>query len=406
MHPSPSTSEAGARLAPSRLKRRGLALGLALALGTAAQAAPLPEPTRDDEVVELLPAITLQRMPTTAAAPALNAAAAAEAARDAIGVARQTGDARYWGRAEAMLAPWWGRTDAPPDLAVLQATVLQGRHAFAPARAVLQSVLGRAPAHAQAWLDLAALDRVEARYAQAGLGCQAVARAGQAFYAQACALETASLQGRHAEAAQGLQRLMDGLPVRGAAAQRSWLGSLLAEALERAGRDAAARTAYAQSLADAPDLYTAIAFSDLLLRTGDARGAHKLLAPLPLTDAVLLRQALALRRLDDPQWRALRQELHSREAALDRRGDDPRLHERERALLALWLDDAPVRALPLAEQNLELQREPLDWWIGLESAARAGDAAALTRLRQRLAATGLQDVRLAAGALPDRWSRP
>ncbi|MDB5851151.1 MAG: hypothetical protein JWP29_4903, partial [Rhodoferax sp.] len=287
------------------------------------------------------------------------------------------------------------RPDAPVELAILQATVQQGRHAFGPARKVLEAALARAPDHAQGWLDLAALDRVEGNFPKALLACEAVARAGQRLYAQACNLETTSLQGQK-QASDGFRRLLAGLPSRGAESQHSYLNSLLAESDERAGRDAAARAAYTASLAAENDLYTVIAFSDLLLRIGDNRAVVKLLAGQPLTDAVLLRQALAQRRLNDPQWQATRTELHEREAALDRRGDDLNLHDRERALLALWLDDAPPRALELAQRNLQLQREPVDWLIALQSARAANDKAAHADLLRRVQAIGLQDARLAA----------
>ncbi len=386
-----------------RALRAAVLATAALWLGAACSAAPLlPLPTQDDEVIEVLTTITRSRpAPSPAAAapgPGSDPATAAAQAREAIGVARQTGDARYWGRAQAVLAPWWDQTQAPVDLAVLQATVQQGRHAFAPARAVLQAALARAPGHAQGWLNLAALERVEGRYGASLTACEAVARAGQDWYAQACRLETISLQGQHAQARTGLQALLAPLSPRADASRRAWLLSLRAEAEERAGDDAAARAAYTQSLAAEPDLYTAIAFSDLLLRTGQPDAAQRVLAPLARTDAVLLREALALRQMRDARWQTVRDELRAREQALDRRGDDLELHDRERALLALWLDDAPARALTLAQRNLDLQREPLDWWVALQAAGQAKDSTATTALRERLRATGLHDARLAQNA--------
>jgi hypothetical protein len=371
-------------------------------VGAACHAATIPLPTRDDEVVEVLPAVTRSRPPASAAlqdpTPVRNPAVAISLARQAITVARQTGDARYWGRAESALTQWWDKPDAPVELAILQATVQQGRHAFGSARRVLEAALARAPDHAQGWLDLAALERVEGNYPKALVACEAVARAGQILYAQACNLETGSLQGRK-QASDGFRRLLAGLPSRSADSQHSYLNSLLAESEERAGRDAEARDAYTTSLAAEKDLYTVIAFSDLLLRTGDNHAVVNLLAGQPLTDAVLLRQALAQRRLNDPQWRATRAELHDREAALDRRGDDPNLHDRERALLALWLDDAPPRALELAQRNLQLQREPIDWLIALQASLSANDKAAHADLLRRVQAIGLQDTRLTALSL-------
>ena len=365
-------------------------------VGITVAAASLPLPSRDDEVVEVLPAITRTRpVPVAAAVTAKPAVhdprVAASVAREAISTARRTGDARYWGRAETALEPWWNKADAPVEIMMLQATVQQGLHAFTDAHAVLSAALRRAPNHAQILLTLASLERLAARYPQALMACDAVGRAGQALYAQACRWETVSMQGQHDVARTGLAALV---VQAGSVEQRGWILSLQAEAEERAGRDAAAQRAYKASLAIDRDLYTAIAYGDLLLRTGDAAGARAALEGLPETDAVLLRRAAALRRLNDSQWRALRDELRARESALDRRGDDLTLHDRERALLALWLDDAPVRALDQALRNLTLQREPLDWWIAMQSARAAGDTAAFAKLAGMLRDAGLKDLRL------------
>lgn len=372
--------------------------GWLLAVQLNAAAATAVQPARDDEVLEILPAVTRHRPAPAAAASAApqsasNPAAAALQAREDIAVARQTGDTRYWGRAQAMLAPWWDRPDAPADLAVLQATVQQGRHEFAASRKVLTAALMRAPGHAQGWLNLASLERLSSRYAESLAACDAVERAGQALYAAACRLETKSLQGQKPMAGQGFEALIDRVTNAG---QRSWLLSLLAESDERAGRDAQAADAYTRSLAAEHDLYTAIAFSDLLLRTGKTAQALKLLMPLPETDAVVLRQATAWKRLGDARWTAGRQVLQSRMDELARRGDDATLHGRELALAALWLDGDAASALPLARRNLELQREPLDWWVALQSARLANDQQALAEIGSAIQAAGLHDVRLAA----------
>lgn len=355
-------------------------------------------PVRDDEVLEVLQTVTRNRpaqiaLPAGAKATPADPAAAARQARKDISVARQTGDTRYWGRAQAALAPWWDRADAPVELAVLQATVQGGRHEFSTSRAVLTAALARTPGYAQGWLNLAALERLSARYPESLAACEAVARAGQALYAQACRLESKSLQGEHALAAQGLKEL---LGQAGDAGQRSWLLSLLAESEERAGQDAVAADAYTRSLAAEHDLYTAIAFSDLLLRTGKAAQAEQILAPLPETDAVVLRRATAWKRLGDARWSAGRQLLKTRVEELQRRGDDPSLHGREWALAALWLDEDAAQALPLARSNLQLQREPLDWWIALQSARLDRDSAAQAEIESAIRTAGLRDARLAS----------
>ena len=365
------------------------------------------QPSRDDDVLEVLPAITRTRpvrnVPasatsgTSSATPvsppkAAEPTAAAAQAREDIAVARQTGDTRYWGRAQAALLPWWDRADAPVDVAVLQATVQQGRHEFETSRKILTAALARAPQHAQGWLNLAALERLSARYADSLKACDAVARAGQTLYAQACRLETQSLQGQYQPAAQGLQTL---IAQTADAGQQSWLYSLLAESQERAGQASAAADAYQRSLKLEPDLYTAIAYSDLLLRTGKTSQALATLAALPETDAVVLRRAAAWKRLGDSRWVGARAQLKEYSAELVRRGDDPALHGRELALAALWLDEDAPAALALARQNLLLQREPVDWWVALQSAQLAKDAGAVSEIRAALTTAGLQDTRLA-----------
>ena len=364
-------------------------------------------PANDSEVLEVLPAITRVRpaSPASAArstAPAsansgTSASTASTQARQYISVARQTGDTRYWGRAQAALLPWWDRADAPSDIAVLQATVQQGRHEFEASRKVLAAALARAPDHAQGWLNLAALERLQARYAASLSACDAVARAGQMLYAQACRLETQSLQGQHQSAAKGLQTLIAQTQDAG---QQGWLYSVLAESQERAGQDQSATAAFQRSLKLEADLYTAIAYSDLLLRTGKPSQALAALAALPETDAVVLRRATAWKRLGDARWRAARAQLKDYSAELVRRGDDPALHGRELALAALWLDGDGPAALALARRNLQLQREPVDWWVALQSAQLAKDAPALAEIRASLAAAGLQDTRLAATSTP------
>ncbi len=349
------------------------------------------QPVRDDEVLEVLPSITRSRPPSRTVQVAPDPVRAAQAARDAIALARQTGDTRYWGRAQAALAPWWSRPNAPIDLAVLQATVQQGRHEFNAAGEVLKATLARTPGHAQGWLNLAALHRLAGRYQDAMSACEGVAQAGNGFYAQVCALETRSLQGQHVEAGRGLTKLIAQTTDK---AQQAWLLSLLAEAGERAGQDGTAAENYKRSLMLDADLYTSIAFSDLLLRTGQASEALKTLALLPETDAVLLRRAAALRLQGDGRWRDARAVLSQRHDELKRRGDDITLHGREQALAALWLDDDAPQALKLARSNLKVQREPVDWWVAIQSAKAANDRVALTAVMSEIRVSGLTDARL------------
>jgi len=350
-----------------------------------AQAAPREWiPQSDAEVVERLP----ERIRVPAASPE----AAAQAARRWIALARTTADPRYLGRAQAALAPWWDRPNAPAELAVLQATVQQSRHEFGAARNTLKAALTREPALAQGWLTMATLERLSGRYDDAEQACEKVRLAGAALYAGACLLETRSLRGEFDQARLGFEALARQSRD---ASVRAWLLSLLAESEERAGRDAAAKAAYEASLRLAPDGYTALAFADLLLRQSQPADALDVLAGQPASDSVLIRQAKALKLRGDARWKTVAGEIAERFAALDARGEDSALHARERALAALWLDDAPGAAWPYAAANIELQKEPFDWWLAFTAAQSGGRGPDVDRLRSALQTTGLKDARLA-----------
>jgi hypothetical protein len=356
----------------------------------AAFAAPLAQaggrdlsPTSDYQVIETLPA----RVRNSASTPQ----AAAVAARQAITLARQTADTRYLGRAQAVLQAWWNKSDAPVELAVLQATVQQARHEFTPAKRTLEQAVRRDPLHAQAWLTLATLERVAGQYPAALVACAAVERAGAALHAAACQLETNSLQGQHTQARQGFEALLNR---RTDATTQAWLMSLAAENEERAGLDSAALTGYQASLALASDTYTALAAADLLLRSQRADEALEVLKNQPESDAVLLRRAYALKQQNQPSWQTLAAQLRLRLDALDQRGDDPTTHARERALLHLWLDADGTRALRSAKLNLTLQKEPFDWWLALKSAQMASEGVTIEQFQRDIAATGLRDLRL------------
>lgn len=340
-------------------------------------------PASADQVIEKLPA----RVRSIISSPET----AAIAARQAITLARQTADTRYLGRAQATLAPWWDKKDAPVELAVLQATVLQSRHEFNAARVVLSQVLKREPNHAQGWLTMATIERLSGNYPDALLACDQVARAGAVLYSQACKFETISLQGGQDQARRGLQDLrrqtMD-------TSVQAWLMSLQAENDERAGKDLLAWTGYQASLALAQDGYTALAAADLLLRTQRPQEAKTLLSGQPNSDAVLIRRAQAAKMLQDSGWHAIAKEVQERFAALALRGDTPATHAREQALAYLWLDTEGTRALQAAKLNLTLQKEPFDWWLAMASAKLAGQNVETQELRTQVKNLGLSDARL------------
>lgn len=354
-------------------------------------------PRSDGEVVQQLPyrpdAAERARRAALARDPAQLPLAAATA-RQALERARVHGDPRELGVAEAVLAPWWARSDAPAEAVLLRARVLQARHDFEQAAAQLRSLLDRpdlTPAErAQALLDAAALHQLRGDLREARGLCEQL-RPWAAEPAAVCVAELDSLSGQARAAAQALSRLGGrGLPDPGVTLVR-------AELAERLGDDVQAPVLYRASLAGEDAVYTRAALADWLLARSRAAEALPLLerSPDAQADALLLRRAIALQQLGRRDA-ALVAQLRERLTAAQRR--EPGRHAREQARFALDVDGQPQEALRLARLNWQVQREPADAVLLMRAAQAAGPDGESVRLAltRELRAKGWQDARLAA----------
>ncbi|KNZ34345.1 MAG: hypothetical protein AD742_02965 [Methylibium sp. NZG] len=366
--------------------------------GVAAHAQPL-QPQSDAEVVETLPGVIGSRADERKlrrewAANPRDPALAAALARRYLDQAREQGEPRFAGRALAALQAWPDADKAPDDVLLMLATVQQFLHDFDGSSANLERLVARQPGHAQAWLTLATIRRVQGRYADSDKACRALAGIPTAaLYAQACSAENQGLRGDFAATRASMRTLLGGqLP----AATQVWLLTTLAETEARAGRNADAEKAYRAALRLQPDEYTSLSFVDFLTEAGRHADALAILKPLARTDAVVLRLAMAGTRLKTPGAARDAQEMRARVAQANLRPDAQMQHAREQAMFALVVDQQPERALELARLNVALQREPIDLLLLAQAARAAGAPQAVreaTRLRDDM---GIKDVRLDA----------
>lgn len=355
---------------------------VSLLLSGGVRAAPLP-PGPDAAVIERLP-------PRTRLSTSTDPAVAAQEARSLLDASRRDGDPRPAGRALARLARWQATPAAPAEVVLALAEVEQYLHQFTSSTERLQALVQRDPGQPQAWLLLATLHRVQGRYAQSDQACAALRQLRVQPYAEACQAENQALRGDNAAARQRLQAL---LAAGGPPATRAWLWTTLAELEQRAGRNAEADAAWQQALQAGPDLYAQVAYADFLLDQQRPQPAWDLLQPAAASEGVLLRQAIAARRLGRPEAGTLQRELQARHAQADLRPADSG-HQRERALRALDIDGRPAAALAHARRNLAVQREPIDLWLAARCARAAGDTAALAEIRQLARNMDLHDARL------------
>jgi hypothetical protein len=358
------------------------------------------EPTRDDEVVENLPAVSggraeLRRLRQQQAANPKAVEPAVALARRYLDEARSQGDPRYAGLAFAVLAAWPSPATAPDEVLLLQATLQQFIHDFETAAANLERLVQRSPANAQGWLTLATVRRVQGRYADSDQACAGLlaVRAGPSeIYARACQAENDSLRGGFEQARDSVANLLRSSRL--AAPARNWLLTTLAESEARAGQTAQAEAAYKEAQAAQADPYTALSYADFLLEEKRPAEALVQLNGQQRTDAVLLRLAIAGIQVDVAQARRDVAELRQRMALANQRPEARTTHARERAMFALWIDKSPRRALELARENVKHQREPLDVLVLAQAAAASQDAAALREVASLTQAMGLRDKRV------------
>ena len=405
-----------------------LALTLvAVAPAFAAEESALQFPTQDGAIVEHLPTHVgdaAERRAAIAAERAQRAqlqqhpdelGLALKAANDALARGRLRGDPRELGVAQAALAPWWGRADAPPEVRLIQATALQSQHFFHEALVELDAVLATPgaslPVRAQAELTRAGVQQVLGHFAEAEAGCRRLVGiefmalgSGVRLNGSACLAELSSLQGHADTAAATLGRLA-GAPDPSSAATTAgapapgWLNLMRAELAQRRG-DPAAGALFAAALKANADVYTQCAYADWLLDQHRPAEVLALLKGNEAADPVLLRIALAYKDLhgrNHPLTREATTMLGERYDAALLRGD--RSHGREQSRYELELRGDARAALGYAKSNWLVQHEPADEVVLARAAHAAHRDSAADPLWQFLRDTGGRDARLSVGGV-------
>lgn len=309
------------------------------------------------------------------------------------------GDPRYVGYAQAALRPWWALAQPPVAVRVLRAQLLQFDHRFDAALADLDAALLEQPGNGEAWAWRTAILMVQAKYDAARASCAGLAPQATPLIAAACMAQVDAVTGRAAQAVGALRaalaRAKGTTPAMGAGAaeERLWALTRLAETEERRGEFVAAEKAFREALAlGVADVYLQAAYADFLLDRGRAAEVLVLLKDAGRADVLLLRLALAARATGDTRAPQLARALGERFDAARLRGNTSHRKEESRYVLALQGDSA--RALVLAQQNWAEQREPADARILLEAALAARQARAAQPVLDWMAASRIESVAL------------
>ena len=367
-----------------------------LGLADAAAAEPYL-PARDDVVLERLPAADDPRvrdarsLARTLDRTADDPNAALEVARRYIDLGRSEADPRFFGLAEGVLAPWLQQADVPPDILLERSALRRARHEFEGALDDLDRLLEARPNDVQAHLDRAALLEALGAYPEAERACIRVLRLYPRLIGVACLASARSLAGQAEPAYRALADALDASPADEPA--RRYALTIQGEIAARLGRPSAAEEHFRAATVLGPrDVYLLAALADLLLDQDRASEALSLLEDETRADGLLLRRAIAARQVGDPRFKAWRDALRARFAALRLRGAET--HLRDEARFALEVEDRPARALELAIRNWSLQKGPADARVLLEAALAADRPSAAKDVVSWLEQTGTEDVGL------------
>jgi len=355
-------------------------------------------PERDAEVLERLPTTLggssgeLRGLREQVASAPTDLAVAVAVAGRYIELGQVQSDPRYYGYAQAALAPWWGLLDPPQEVLFLRAAIRQSRHEFDRALEDLSRLLKKDPRDPQAWLMQAVVLIVRADYQAARQACEALARLRRAFLAFSCMGSLASLSGQ-AQGGYDLLRLAEAQSQNATLGERVRLETLLGKTAERLGDWGRAEGHFQEAQRLAPhDAYLLGTYADFLLEQGRAGEVVALLREETRVDGLLLRLTLAEREIGAPGKEAHMEDLRARFVASRQRGDN--LHQGEEARFLLHLVDQPQAALTLAKANWAVQREPRDARILLEAALASAQPEAARPVLEMLERTKLEDAAL------------
>lgn len=351
-------------------------------------------PARADVVLQTVPSITDPRVRAFTAlrgALARNPGDQAQAVRLSeayLDYGRDTGDARYLGRAEAVIGPWLELSPTPLPVLLVHATILQSRHYFAESRVQLKLVLARDPDNAQAWLTLGTVAQVQGDMRAARRACASLLDSSDPLLPGGCLASLDAVDGHAAQAYHLLSLLWPQARAEPVAVQ-SWLQGILADAAKYHGDDAAADRHFRMALQLTPgDNFLLADYADFLLDEKRPREALQLVKDYSQSDTSFLRQVYAEAALGDPRAAADTALMAQRFAALEIRGT--RAYRREQSGFVLRLEHNPSRALELAQENWTVQRAPEDMRVLLEAALAAGRPSAAQPVLDLLAQTHLE----------------
>ena len=377
-------------------------LSLCLSVMLAALAAFAGEPyvpQDDDEVLETLPQDLLagrdeiDTLRRQLSQEPRNVELAARVASQYLQLGKSSGDPRFYGYAQAALGPWWESAAVPPTILKLRAKLKERDHRYDEALNDLNFLLKQDPKDAQAYVELANIYWVQGKYADAQHACERLSEMADTVPTIICRAPILAVTGKAEQAYASLTHI---LPIvrRDWPTVLPWVRTMQADIAVQLGRTEQAEQHFREVLAaDPTDNYALRSYADFLLDLNRDEEVISLLREYISDTGILLPAAIAAHRAGQQalatEWRT---QLNSRFEENRLRGNPP--HGRYEARFQLELASDPKRALSLAQDNWQQQKQLADSRILLEAAIAAKDPTVAQDVLDFLAKHGTEHVAL------------
>ncbi|HDZ09364.1 hypothetical protein [Pseudohongiella sp.] len=390
-----------------RLWALATSLIAATLLAPAIQAQPYT-PESNSSIVDTLPAAIVElaadiRRQQQARATDNGAADILQQAMASYQIAAASGEARAYGRTQAILQRWPDETAQPAMYHILLAAVLQHNHQFRAALTELRHVISAGadagPAYIQALMIESQIGLVIGDYARVAQSCEALRTSARRPVFINC---QAQLDGVTGNARQALTLLRDtlrdgsGLNI----VDYSELLTTAAVLAHRLDEPTLAEDYYRNALRISPaNSFVTVNYGNLLLEQGRYHDLIALLSgesdnTLNAELSILLTRALLATGTPADQQRAdllLARLDRDFELAFIRNEAIP---YKEYAQYALALADQPAAALSAAAENWKQQKEPSDTRLLASAAAANNDHDTLARIERWISDAGTEDANL------------
>ena len=331
-------------------------------------------PQNDAEVLEVLPRSLISDELATLRRRLSNSPddldLAVMVARRYLSMGSLESDPRFFGYAQAALKPWWDLETAPPQVLRLRAKLQEKQHRYDAALVDLRALLKQEPENQQAWIELANILRVQGKYEEAWDACDRLAAFGAELPTAVCKVPLQAMTGHADEARIALARLLPKLEQQFPHVVQ-WAHTMRSKLAYAQGHINEAERYFEDALANDPqDKYIIREYADFLLDQKRDADAFRLVGHHVADNGVLLRGAIAARRVGQhdlaQQWATL---LATRFEEIRLRGGRP--HGRFESRFEREVNGDAKTALRLALTNWKQQKETRDARNVLEAALDA-----------------------------------